>query len=216
MSTQQLGWKLFCHYQKATKTKQQQQQQQQQKQHEAKYPEDVFRFCAFVWIYTAWLLSINWTSRIEWPAANGGKNLFSWLAATRLVSFFANCQCMDCLRSHWLNKPVYGLSRESLTQHANVWIVSGVTDSTCQCMDCLGSHLLNMPMYVSFLTDREQTVHVKAPTSDVRSLRYGVPQGSIFGPLLFSIYICDLPLFIIACCALFADDTTAVTLISKS
>ena len=60
----------------------------------------------------------------------------------------------------------------------------------------------------SFLTDRKQTVHVTASTSDVRSLSLGVPQGSFLGPLLFFIYINDLPLFIKACCELFADDTT--------
>jgi len=60
----------------------------------------------------------------------------------------------------------------------------------------------------SFLTDRKQTVHVNASISDLQYLRYGVPQGSVFGPLLFSIYINDFPLFIKACCELFADDTT--------
>ena len=60
----------------------------------------------------------------------------------------------------------------------------------------------------SFLTDRKQTVHVNASISDVQYLRYGVPQGSVLGPLLFSIYINDLRLFIKACCELFAADTT--------
>ena len=64
-----------------------------------------------------------------------------------------------------------------------------------------------LTLLASFLTDRKQTVHVNAFTSDVRSLRYGIPQGSVLGPLLFSIYINDLPLFIKACCKLFADDT---------
>ena len=51
-------------------------------------------------------------------------------------------------------------------------------------------------------------MHVNASTSDVRSLKYGIPQGSVLGPLLFSIYISDLPLLIKACCERFADDTT--------
>ena len=65
-----------------------------------------------------------------------------------------------------------------------------------------------LTLLASFLTDRKQTVHVNASTSDVRSLKYGVPQGSVLGPLLFCIYINDLPLFIKACCEHFSDDTT--------
>ena len=65
-----------------------------------------------------------------------------------------------------------------------------------------------LTVLASLLTDRKQTVHVNVSASDVRSLKYGVPQGSVLGPLLFSIYINDLPLFIKACCGLFADDTT--------
>ena len=63
-------------------------------------------------------------------------------------------------------------------------------------------------LLVSFLTARKQTVHVNASTFDVRSLKYGVPQGFVLGPLLFSIYINDFPLFIKACGELLADDTT--------
>ena len=72
-----------------------------------------------------------------------------------------------------------------------------------------------LTLLASFLTDRKQTVHVNASTSDVRSLRYGVPQGSVLGPLLFSIYINGFPLFNKACCELFADDTTIHSSISN-
>ena len=65
-----------------------------------------------------------------------------------------------------------------------------------------------LTLLASFLTDRKPTVHVNASTSDVRSLKYGVPQGSVLGPLLFSSYINDLPLFIKACFELFVEDAT--------
>ena len=71
-----------------------------------------------------------------------------------------------------------------------------------------GLSLWTLTLLVSFLTDRKQTMHVNASTSDIRSLKYGIPQGSVLGPLLFSMYINDLPLLIKACCELFADDTT--------
>jgi hypothetical protein len=63
----------------------------------------------------------------------------------------------------------------------------------------------------SYLNNRLQYICVNNSRSNVLPVRYGVPQGSILGPLLFSIYVNDLPLHLQEECELFCDDTTIHT-----
>lgn len=65
----------------------------------------------------------------------------------------------------------------------------------------------------SYLLNRELTISLSEVLSDTKIINIGVPQGSILGPILFLLYINDLP----HClspemeCLLYADDTTIFT-----
>ena len=83
-------------------------------------------------------------------------------------------------------------------------------------MSHLGVDQAAIKCFSSYLSGRTQRCNVSDKLSSVCTLIYGVPQGSILGPLLFLIYINDLPNSLRgAVPRMFADDTN-LTLSAKT
>ena len=66
-----------------------------------------------------------------------------------------------------------------------------------------------------FLTERRQRVHVNKEKSSWKKVTSGIPQGSVLGPLLFVMFVNDLPNNIASQVYLFADDTKLFQIIKS-
>jgi len=61
---------------------------------------------------------------------------------------------------------------------------------------------------LSYLCERRQLVEIDDNLSEFAYVEFGVPQGSILGPVLFNLYVADLQMKLDCPCYQYADDTT--------
>ena len=82
-------------------------------------------------------------------------------------------------------------------------------DILCKTLELYGVQQRELSCFRSYLSKRKQFCRVNGVDSDVGDLEVGVPQGSCLGPLLFLIYINDLPQAVQASSVtMYADDTS--------
>ena len=78
-----------------------------------------------------------------------------------------------------------------------------------QKLACYGINGSSLKLIESYLKDRSQCCSVNGQLSSMKIIVCGVPQGSIIGPLLFIIYMNDLPQYLSDIdITMFADDTS--------
>ena len=73
-------------------------------------------------------------------------------------------------------------------------------------MESFGIAGYTLNWVIAFLSDRQQCVRVEDKLSNWINVISGIPQGSVLGPILFVIFINDMPEMVDSMCQLFADD----------
>ena len=73
-----------------------------------------------------------------------------------------------------------------------------------------------MQWIITFLTNRRHSVSVEGKLSNWAYAKSGVPQSSVLGPIIFDIFINDVPNLVRSSCKHFADDAKIYTSIKTN
>jgi hypothetical protein len=146
---------------------------------------------------------------------------------------FLNQLCSYLERNHVIPKSQYGFQKGKSTIDAMTdllyFIMNGMEKKKkvitifldlCKAFDCVDFEILlnkldflgvrGVPLnwLQSYLLDRIQIVQIEESLSEPLPVKYGVPQGSILGPILFIIYVYNMDLTCNTTLISYADDTT--------
>lgn len=111
----------------------------------------------------------------------------------------------------------YILANKNKNKHTGVMLldIEKAFDTVCHKALLYKMKIIGIPNNIiqlikSYLTARQFVVSHDGVTSSHRNIVAGVPQGSVLGPLLFLMYINDIPELEDNVLALFADDTAII------
>lgn len=165
---------------------------------------------------------------------NGFSKVFELVMCSRVIDFFARHNIFSDIQHGYLRgrstqTAIYQFTESILDIIEEKRLALGMFLDLSKAFDCLDREILIekleqygirgnvLDWFKSYLSDRHQQVAITragiTALSDMQESRFGVPQGSILGPILFVIFINDLEHIsahngsTITC---FADDTNIV------